>query len=324
MSENKLPSYEELFGNLDYSSADEYRSVLSPGAYLTDIMDLKNWKYDHDAIDEKDVVDDRREDISEILLNAENTITEIPHLDIVNQIMENRVRTINAGVDPYSSLNAAKFPFNLPFNRYKTEISNILEYFKTDPVTFYKSFTASPQTNIEAREGLGLSAEEYQEFITPVIDADVLKEYYGLKADETLDDLLSVTRFRKAAELSALQVTELFFQNLSDEERDAGVSLRFFINQSTSVNAYLVINVVNVDENEEERIFLRTVSTDGTVTDVVPSNDYFDRINRFIRLSRKTDLSFADLDLVLIKACGSVLDENALQIISVVAWLQQT
>jgi hypothetical protein len=92
--DKKLPSYEELFGNLDYSSADEYRSVLSPAAYLADIMNLKNWNYDSSGQDNPDAVDDRRPDISDILLNAENTITEIPHLDIVNDVMEKRVEAV--------------------------------------------------------------------------------------------------------------------------------------------------------------------------------------------------------------------------------------
>jgi hypothetical protein len=37
-----IPSYEELFGTGDYKSSDEYRTVLSPAAYLVDLLLLKD------------------------------------------------------------------------------------------------------------------------------------------------------------------------------------------------------------------------------------------------------------------------------------------
>lgn len=335
MSNNNLPSYEDLFGNLDYSNADEYRAVLSPAAYLADIMNLKNWNYNHDGIDEPDAVDDRRADISDIFLNAENTITEIPHLDIVNDVMENRVEAIEEkatgqqDVDAYAVLKNAKFPFNMPFNKDKTEIGKILEYLKTDPANFYKAFTASPDAKTEAREYLGLCEEEYSLLTTAETDPNALKKYYGLKIDEitpelseSFTDLSHVTRFRKACELSALQVTELLFQNLSDKEKSDGISQNFFINGPLSNSGYLV---VELNTDNEEQLFVRTASGDQTIGSIdFPAYDYIDRIHRFIRLSRKTALSFADLDLVLTKACSGTLDEDAIQIIAVVKWLQNT
>lgn len=329
--DNKLPSYEELFGNLDYSSADEYRSVLSPAAYLADIMDLKNWQYG----DATDAVDDRRSDISDILLNAENTITEIPHLDIVNDVMKARVEAMVKGpngedVDAFETLKSAKFPFNVPFNRDKTEIGKILGYLKADAMKFYKAFLADPDTKTTAKEYLGLSDEEYQTIITPVDSEAELTKYYGLQDDESLQlkydannnveknkSLPNIKRFRKASELSALQVSELLFQDLSDAERESGVSQRFFINHSP-LTPEIYLKTKPVDEGTEAEWLCFVMSDESSM---IP-NDYYDRIHRFIRLSRKTGLSFADLDLVLTTACNGTLDEDALQIIAVVKWLQ--
>lgn len=345
MSRDDLPSYEKLFGSLDYSSADEYRSVLSPAAYLVDIMNLKNWNYDEGGADAIDAIDDRRDDISEIPLNAENTITEIPHLDVVNRIMEDRISKSSAGADPYVTLAAATFPLNLPFSRYQTEIRTLLEYFKTDPLGFYKAFTASPITSIAALEYLGLSVQE-QEVITTSATDGTLKSHYGLKDDETICDLSRVSRFRKATGLSALQVTELLFQNLGDDERRDGIASNFFINRSATDKAHLVIrkgeeNDVCVQEcidkcaaraqecteqcKNDEYLFIGRISADGAVSDgAAPTSEHFDRIHRFIRLARKTGLSFADLDLVLTAACGGVLDGNAIPVVAVVKWLQNT
>ncbi|MFV2059529.1 MAG: hemopexin repeat-containing protein [Gammaproteobacteria bacterium] len=318
MLKKDLPSYVELFGSLNYESADEYRSALSPAAYLTDIMDLKNWDYDPNGTG--DIVDERRPDISEIPLNAENTITEIPHLDVVNRIMENRVAGIENVDDPYTILKDAKFPFNLPFNRYKTEINILLDYFKTRPLRFYHKLTSFPEIKLEAREALGFSEEQFQEFSTVVLDAE-LNEYYGLKNNETLDDLVLISRFRKATELSALQITELLFQNLSYEEQDNNASLRFFINSSNSITGYLVIK--QDEKTKEDILFVRVVAKNGTKKDIAPPADYFERISRFIRVSRNTGLTFADLDFILMTACRGKLDKDALEIIAVVSLLQQ-
>jgi hypothetical protein len=39
-SEKNLPSYEQLFSNLNFKVGDEARSVYSPAAYLTDLIQL--------------------------------------------------------------------------------------------------------------------------------------------------------------------------------------------------------------------------------------------------------------------------------------------
>ena len=38
--ENSLPSYQKLFGDLDFVEGDESRSVYSPAAYLADLLQL--------------------------------------------------------------------------------------------------------------------------------------------------------------------------------------------------------------------------------------------------------------------------------------------
>lgn len=318
MKEKKLPSFEELFGDLDYSSADEYRSVLSPAAYLTDIMNLKDWKYgEGDA--NVDAVDDRRQDISRIPLNAENTITEIPHLDVVNGVMENKIAKLTGG-DAYEALRTSAFPFNIPFNRKKTELRILFDYFKTDPCKFYQLFTATPNAVTSAKEYLGLSDEEFAVITTSLTDEGELKKCYGIfETTETLQSLTDVKRLRKAAELSALQVTELLFQDLSDQEQAAGVSKRFFINAEPNAANDVYLKVKVTDDTTQSLPLALYVSESSASIPV----GYFDRIHRFIRLSRKTELSFADLDLILTSLCESMLDASAIKTIAVVKWLQK-
>lgn len=319
MKERKLPSFEELFGDLDYSSADEYRSVLSPAAYLADIMNLKDWRYG-EGPDNVDAVDDRREDISLIPLNAENTAAEIPHLDVVNRVMENKIAKL-ASVDAYEALRTSVFPLNIPFNRNETEVRILLEHLESNPAEFYKLFTAMPEAEISARECLGLSDEELAVIVTPETDEGELRKCYGIfKDSETLQSLTDVRRLRKAVELSAMQVTELLFQDLSDQEKVDGVSRRFFVNSEPSAASDEYLRVKIVDENTQNQRLVLYVS-EGNET--VPAG-YFDRVHRFIRLSRKAELSFGDLDLILTSLCDSILDASAVKTVAVVKWLQRT
>ena len=76
---SNIPNYADLFGSIDFKKGDEYRSVYSPAAYLTDLLQLLDDEFDPDSID----FDDRRSDIKDIDLDAENTTTLIPHLDLV-------------------------------------------------------------------------------------------------------------------------------------------------------------------------------------------------------------------------------------------------
>lgn len=101
------PNMQELFGSLDFCECEHCRSVLSPAAYLVDLLQfidrketdwqyfLDKWKADH-AGDEYtakyskpyDALIDRRPDLINLPLTCENTNTALPYIDIVNEILE--------------------------------------------------------------------------------------------------------------------------------------------------------------------------------------------------------------------------------------------
>ena len=86
MVSNNLPSYKKLFGELDFKKGDQARSVLSPAAYLADLLQLLE-----DRLPRNDFFT-RRPAIQNLTLNQENTFTEIPYLDIVNEVLETEVK----------------------------------------------------------------------------------------------------------------------------------------------------------------------------------------------------------------------------------------
>ena len=107
-----FPTMESLFGSLDFCECDHCRSVLSPAAYLVDLLQfldvepevwgnfLAQWKerhgqqeYPHKDAGGKfmtpyDALIERRPDLPHIPLTCENTNTALPYIDLVNEILE--------------------------------------------------------------------------------------------------------------------------------------------------------------------------------------------------------------------------------------------
>ena len=100
-----FPDWETLFGTVDYCDCPECRSVLSPAAYLVDILhfldpDDDTWESTKANYEQRlgapyptdqkpfDLLDARRPDLKKILLTCENTNVELPYVDVVNEILE--------------------------------------------------------------------------------------------------------------------------------------------------------------------------------------------------------------------------------------------
>lgn len=108
----QYPTLESLFGSMDYCECEHCRSVLSPSAYLVDLLQfvdaepqvwanfLAQWKATHggheyphtDAggqpLKPYDVLIQRRPDLPYLSLTCENTQTALPYIDVVNEILE--------------------------------------------------------------------------------------------------------------------------------------------------------------------------------------------------------------------------------------------
>jgi hypothetical protein len=150
------PTMEELFGSLDFCECEHCRSVLSPAAYLVDLLrflDPKQttwdnfvsfWNASHaetfgpggDYDKPYDQLAQRRPDIPNLPLTCENTNTTLPYIDVVNEILEYYVAnqsyeghesgdatTEQLLAEPqyvlpqaYAVLEGAHYPVGLPFD----------------------------------------------------------------------------------------------------------------------------------------------------------------------------------------------------------------
>ena len=84
--------------------------MYSPAAYLADLLQLVDDHFQEDALTAN------RPAIREIPLDATNTDTEIPYLDVVIEVLGQRMRQ-QLDADPDETLRTAPYPFALPFSR---------------------------------------------------------------------------------------------------------------------------------------------------------------------------------------------------------------
>jgi hypothetical protein len=149
-AQSAIPSWQTLFGSLSSCTCTDCRSVYSAAAYFVDLLQfLANSSKNSSGQTPLDALLVRRPDLQFIKLNCVNTNTEMPYVDLVNEIMESfvvyqgtskpttltsttahdtpkgttsadlsvsPVYTLDAAYNTY--LNVAHYPPTLPFDRW--------------------------------------------------------------------------------------------------------------------------------------------------------------------------------------------------------------
>ncbi|MBC1195383.1 PA14 domain-containing protein,virulence plasmid 28 protein [Microcystis aeruginosa BLCCF158] len=81
------PTLENLLGEMDYCTCEHCRSILSPAAYLVDLL-LFCDRPINERKNPQAVLLERRPDIQYLPLTCENTNTPLPYIDLVNETLE--------------------------------------------------------------------------------------------------------------------------------------------------------------------------------------------------------------------------------------------
>jgi hypothetical protein len=80
---------EQLFGEMDFCACDHCRSVLSPAAYLVDLLHFIDQAPTEPGKDNpQQVLLERRPDLQHLPLTCENTNIALPYIDVVNETLE--------------------------------------------------------------------------------------------------------------------------------------------------------------------------------------------------------------------------------------------
>ena len=310
---DSLPSYAHLFGQPSTKTGDEARSVYSPAAYLADLLQLLDDRFEQASLLES------REQIKDIPLDAANTLTEIPYLGIVNEVLAGRL-SAELGKDAYTAMTGLPAPFAMPFSLDDVRRRTYLRLAGVAPERLYRRFATDADPDVVAREYLGLSQEALELVTTPAVDADSVKASYGIEGAD-FSQLTAVDRFLTATGLTAPELAELLFGHLSATATDAatdpatddpGESERtlasaFFINQGPPVTVNVEVDALIWGDDPEFEPW-----------------QWLERVNRFVRLAHAVGMPFTELDQVLRTLCGNVLNREALRTLAVVRYLAST
>ncbi|MDH4471692.1 MAG: neuraminidase-like domain-containing protein [Fluviicola sp.] len=182
-----IPSYEKLFGSLDSCDCGHCRSVYSATAYFVELMhEFLGGKTNANPFRE---LMERRPDLKFIRLTCENTETEIPYIDLVNEILETYIGfnqldeahvrdTSNftaqeLGANPqfivneaHTQLRSAVYPLNMPFDLHLETAREYLQYLGSSRYEVMKHVAekvADPaKETARLAESLRLSVKEYE------------------------------------------------------------------------------------------------------------------------------------------------------------------
>lgn len=224
---NGLPSYEELFGGLNYTQCQECQSILSPAAYFVDLMRLIDGyvsKPGHKRLSLRA----RRPDLWMLPLDCDSTNEEVPYLQIVNQILEAQVKfrleaaakeknTQMTTADPLARLATSIYPFSLPFNDPLERVRRLLGHFNLSLAEIYADCLVGKAEGDApgsiAREALQISPEKYSVLTTSDTAGAYLLQAYGMTPDTSLSTLSNAATFRKQTRLDEAQLESLLYQN---------------------------------------------------------------------------------------------------------------
>lgn len=308
---DNLPSYQDLFGDLDFCTCPDCRSIFSPAAYLVDLMRLQDnyISQNKDANPPAQLLQGRRPDLWNIPLDCEHTNTLVAKLQIVNQVL---LQTLGKNAT-YQQLDTTNYPFNLPFNLPLTQIKLYLSQNQQSLASIWQTLLPSIEPNdpILARQSLELSPSQWNLYSTPEEKQENLALLYGLAQNQDpVGTLASADTFLAQTGLSYTQLQELIQEDLSDAEVQQGLNSNFFINLGT-----------------DQPIAIQT-DKQGNDTLMNLALDRLDAINRFVRLAQALGWSFTDLDWAL-RTIGTIVNTsyNSVPIINdaalpYLAWIQ--
>ncbi len=252
-----------------------------------------------------DVLLGRRPDLADLPLTCENTLTALPYIDLVNELLEAAITGTSAAFDTgrtpsdvlravpqnisraaYLRLQQAVHPLTLPYHQPLALARAYLGHLGVTRRDLMRTLGRGEGARAALiAESLGMSGEEFAAVALPPPE---LWHHFGFAAERTatgsyVEALGHVPAF--------LEATGITFQNLIDL-----VSTRF-----VNADNRLLLESASPDCNPD---IVRLVGLDET---------RLSRMVRMIRLQRRLGWSFTDLDRALVALGVTDLDASVLE-----------
>ena len=295
---NRDGSLGTLFGSVDYCQVDACTSLLSPAAYLCDLL---LWLRNHPLSSGEtalDVFDGLRPDVRNLLLNCPNTQTPLPYIDLVIELLSDAVQPPRSD-DPdrwkqtaaeqsaaelraaphyfnataFDTLATSSYPHTLPYSAGLDELRSYLAQMGL-PLFQVRDALRPPHEdpmNAARRvcERFGMPAQTVD--LIAVDDSPHASSAWNLAHGEAPSVLNQVPRFLDAAAISyetLLELRELEF-----------------------VKGTGAFDIAGVDDS--------CATSQQTLTPSPLPLDLLDRAHRLLRLWRSTGYKLWELDLLL-------------------------
>jgi peptidoglycan hydrolase-like protein with peptidoglycan-binding domain len=213
-----MPTWQTLFAENAFTACTHCRSIFGPAAYLVDLLNFLDHSTKTAAgASPLDILLLRRPDLAGLELSCENTDTEIPHVDLVNEVLESLVVSLDLSKIPRfdtegatadelraapqhtnwdayvtpdepgvrARLDRVVYPRSLPFDAPLAAARTYFQHLGVGRADLIAAFADGPLTNLLAAERLGLSpdiftviAGETLDGTPPSLDAS-LDDRYG-------------------------------------------------------------------------------------------------------------------------------------------------
>lgn len=305
--ERKKPTWAALFGPSHFCECRECRSVLSPAAYLVDLLHfLQQSNSNAQGLTPFDVLISRRPDLPHLKLTCENTNTSMPYVDLVNEILEYYVAfaaldgravqdtgdssaaELNAtpqgtNDEAYRKLQTCVYPFSLPYNQPLETAHLFLAQLGISRAELMRAFQRNGQpTNVDlACETLGISPEERDVLCN--VNPRPLPELYGYASQLPVPQLV--------AQLKALP--QLLYTTGAAYEDMVELLKTRFLNADQRLT--LTTPAANPAYPEKAINSCDVRATTISALDVTA----LDRMHRFLRLQRKLPWTIHELDQIM-------------------------
>ena len=378
-----VANWTTLFGNQSTCQCTECRSLYGAAAYFVDLMQfLKHSGTTAQGQTPLDVLQGRRPDLWYLKLNCENTDTELPFVDLVNEILESYVYYVGTegddslpqasnntpsdatsdelGVNPeYTNLalyaasqavyalkgplTSAVYPFALPFNRF---LETARVYFKNLNITrdeLMQTFSANgvPSNLSIACECLCISPEELS--IIDGTSTATLAELYGYPKGTPEATLIApgylglVQNFLNATGLAYCDLLNLLESRFINPKQQVTLYTPSSVISGPDTNNLIPVDPCDLTYTTFQNLYVGraggTEKIGGHTIFELPIPGFLERVNRFVRLWRKTGWTMEELDKALTalgvndSATGLGTGEisgEILQAIAQLKWLQTT
>jgi hypothetical protein len=302
-----------LFGSQDYCQVDSCTSILSPAAYLCDLLLwLRNHpQTGHTALS---VLDGRRPDIRHLLLNCPNTNTPLPYIDLVNELLAD---AISPPLDPNSTINPIWKQTSA--NKTAAELRAAPEYF--NQAAYVTLFGASYPHTLPYSAGLdelrtylqqsGVPLWQLRQALLPLHSPSVAQRA------AVAGERLGMAPHEVELVIVANDVTAAIAWNIANPAAAVAPVPAFL--QAASITYESLLELLQVGWVQgESGISIQGINDtcDTTIQALSPAPlnaGFLDRAHRFLRLWRRTGYMMWELDLLLRSSVSDgSLDANAL------------